>query len=503
MLGTLHWHSTTRAGRNAGDGDGGVPVVVVVVQSANAAPPTAATANGGGVRHVRNLYVSAMAYNVLTLTDGAIRIVVLLYFVQFGYSALLLALMFSLYELAGVVVNLVGGMLGAVFGMRWLLLSSIVCQVGGVIMLAPLQHVFPDAATTEVAQVTVYVLLAQGLSGVSKDLMKIQGKSVPKLCTKAGDDDVLFRVVAVLTGMKNTLKGLGYLLGALLLWGAGWIVALSVQAGLLLLIVPFAVLYMESDLGLLPKERKKTSVATCQVFKKGWNVNVLSLARVFLFGARDVWFEVPLPYFFRRVLGWTPYSVGVFMGGFIIVYGQLQAWTSQLFSPTRGFKRIPNSTDVPLWAFANAAETLVLGIASYFAYQPFIAQEHDAVPVTAVLVVGIFVFALFFAVNSAVHSFLVVLYSEGDNVSMDVGFYYMSNAAGRCIGTVAGGAIYQYTYQQFGLAVCLWAGTLALIVAGVISLRLRERAVVVAVQTSESSGDGGTTEAPGFTMAKV
>jgi len=267
-------------------------------------------------------------------------------------------------------------------------------------------------------------------------------------------------------------------------------VALSVQAAFLLLVIPFAVIYMESDLGLTPKERGKNTIVSCKVFKKGWNVNVLSLARVFLFGARDVWFEIPLPYFFRRVLGWAPYSVGVFMGGFIIVYGQLQAWTSQLFSPTRGFKRIPNRTDVPLWAFANAAETLVLGIASYFAYQPFIGEEHNAVPVTAVLIVGILVFAAIFAVNSAVHSYLIVLYSEGDKVSMDMGFYYMSNAMGRFVGTIAGGAIYQYTYEQFGLAVCLWAGTLALIVAGVISLKLRDR---VKVDEAETSPDHAVT----------
>ena len=461
-------------------------------------PPQAKTktkTDPSPARDVRNLYVSSMAYNVLTLTDGAIRIVVLLYFVQFGFSALALALMFSLYELAGVVFNLAGGMLGATFGMRWLLLSSIALQVAGVVMLAPLQQIFPDP-TSDVASVTAYVIVAQGLSGASKDLMKIQGKSVPKLCTKPGDDDRLFRVIAVLTGMKNTLKGFGYLLGALLLWGAGWVVALCVQAGLLVLVLPFAVLYMERDLGLAPKERANGAKVTCAVFRKGWNVNVLSLARIFLFGARDVWFEVPLPYFFRKVIGWAPYSVGVFMGGFIVVYGQLQAWSSELFSPKRkcGFKRIPNRTDVPRWAFANAVETLALGIGAYFAYEPFTGAAHDAVPITAVLIVGIFVFAALFAVNSAVHSYLIVFYSEGDKVSMDVGFYYMASAIGRFVGTIGGGAIYQYTYQDFGLAVCLWVGTAALLVAGAVSVKLRDVAPkpkAVAPKTQDAATNAG------------
>jgi MFS family permease len=422
-------------------------------------------------RHPRNMYISAVAYNALTLTDGAIRIIVLLFLVQLNFSAISLAIMFSLYELMGLVTNLYGGVLGSRYGMRWLLLSSIALQIAGIVLLAPLQVVFVNIAnvnTRDVMAITIYVVFAQGLSGISKDLMKIQGKSVPKLCTEPDNQDRLFRVVSILTGMKNSMKGFGYFFGALLIWGVGWVASLCIQAAILLVFVPLALKYMENDLGV----SKEAEYVTLAVFKKGWNVNALSLARFFLFAARDIWFEIPMPFFLRKVLMWQPFYVGMFMGGYIVVYGQLQALTSELFSPKRGFKRVPARIDVVRWAAANSVEVLVLGTGSYFAFQNFLATE-DSTAITAVLMVGIFVFAALFAVNSAIHSYLIVRYSNKDKVAMDLGFYYMSNAGGRFVGTLASGWLYTYTEPSTGLAGCLWVSTALLVTAAVAALLLR------------------------------
>jgi len=439
------------------------------------APPTVSANDDEDTtppRHPRNMYISAIAYNALTLTDGAIRIIVLLFLVQLNFSAISLGIMFSLYEVMGMVTNLYGGVLGSRFGMRFLLLSSIALQIAGVIMLAPLQNVFENIAnvdTRNVLDITIYIVIAQGLSGVSKDLMKIQGKSVPKLCTEPDNQDRLFRVVSILTGMKNSMKGFGYFFGALLVWGVGWAASLSIQAAILLVFVPLALVYMENDLGISKEADESVSL---KVFKKGWNVNFLSFARFFLFASRDIWFEIPMPYFFRKVLLWEPFYVGMFMGGYIVVYGQLQALTSELFSPKRGFKRVPARGDVILWAAANSVEVLALAIGSYFAFQNFVASGN-ALAITVVLIVGIFLYAAFFAVNSAIHSYLIVRYSNKDKVAMDLGFYYMSNAGGRFAGTLASGWLYTATEPTTGLAGCLAVSTGLLIVASCVAFFLR------------------------------
>lgn len=249
-----------------------------------------------------------MCYNVFTFTDGALRVIVLLFFVSLGFDALSLAIMFSLYEVAGVVTNLMGGVVGSKHGMRYLLFWAIALQTVSIALLALVETIFPDysnPATRNTIAITAYVVVAQGLSGVAKDLMKIQGKSIPKLCTKGDDNDRLFHVIATLTGMKNSLKGVGYLLGSVLVWGAGYVGALCIQGGLIVSCLPFAVIYMENNLGMSPEEQKCIDQ---KIFKKDANVNVLSAARFFLFGAREVWFEIAAPVFFRIVLGWVPYG---------------------------------------------------------------------------------------------------------------------------------------------------------------------------------------------------
>jgi MFS family permease len=450
-----------------------------------------------------NLYVSAMSYNILTLTDGAIRMIVLLFFVQLNFTALAVSIMFSLYELMGVFTNLFGGLIGSWYGMRFLLLASCGLQCLCVTMLCLTQVAFPDLydknlSQQRIVQITAYLTVGLGLSGASKDFMKIQGKSVPKFCTKPGDDDKLFKIVSWLTGMKNSLKGAGYFLGSLLVWGLGWIGGLVFNAGLVVLVIPPALMWMENDLGLGKKDK-----VSLDVFKKGWNVNILSFARVFLFGSRDVWFEVAIPYFFRQVLFWAPFSVGAFFATYTIIYGQLQAVTTQLFNPSKkskphttnskksccntnnnnnntaeccgecGYGRTPNRKDVPVWASLASVEVLILGIVNFFAYQNFLTTGN-ANAVTSVLCLGIALFAVIFAVNSAVHSYLIVLYSDKDKVSIDVGFYYMSNAFGRLFGTLTGGFIYTYTVAEFGMSVCLWVAAAFLMISTGIAVFLRE-----------------------------
>ena len=426
-------------------------------------------------RHIVNLYVSSVAYNIITFTDGALRAIVLLFLVSLGFSAISLAVMFSLYELMGVFMNFYGGVLGARYGMRFLLLLSVSGQLTCVILLAPLQVVFPDITNSSERNtlvITVYVVVAQMLSGVSKDLMKIQGKSVPKLVTKVGDDDELFKIISVLTGMKNSIKGIGYLIGSVLLFYVGWVGALCVQGALLFLIYPPALRWMENDLGISKKAEEKARVR-CSSFRKGWNVNVLSLARFFLFGSRDVWFEVAAPYFFRSVLHWAPFSVGAFMAGYTIIYGQLQALTSQMFHKNRGLKRLPTRWDVPFWAGLNFIEITALSIGTYFTYQTYVLSGNPTSTI-AVLLVGICIFAALFAVSSAVHSYLIVTYSNRDKVSMDVGFYYMSNAGGRMVGTLISGFIYTYTVETYGLSVCLWVASGFMLISTFVSFYLRE-----------------------------
>jgi len=208
--------------------------------------------------------------------------------------------MFSLYEAMGIVMNFYGGVIGATYGMRALVLLSATGQALGITLLIPLQQVFPNIfnpATRNTVVITVYIVVSHMISGVSKDLMKIQGKSVPKLVTKDNDDNGLFKIISILTGMKNSTKGVGYLFGSLLLYYVGWIGGLCIQLGLVFVIYPICLKWMENDLGISRKNQEKAKV-TCAAFRKGYNVNMLSLARFFLFGSRDVWFELAVPYFF-------------------------------------------------------------------------------------------------------------------------------------------------------------------------------------------------------------
>ncbi|MCX6391909.1 MAG: organoarsenical effux MFS transporter ArsJ [Actinobacteria bacterium] len=388
---------------------------------------------------LRNYALVTAAYWADTITDGAIRILVLFYFYDLGYSPLEVATLFVFYEAFGIVTNLFGGWLAARFGLKSTLISGLALQLGALLMLA----LAPDPWL-----VVPYVMASQAVSGVAKDLTKMSSKSAVKLVVPEGSSDALFKWVAILTGSKNALKGVGFFIGGLLLTLVGFQSAL----GLLVVLVGAAlVLVLVAVHGQLGKPDAKARFR--HMFSNNRAVNLLAAARIFLFASRDVWFVVGLPVFLRSVLGWTFWEVGTFMAIWVIGYGIVQAFAPQLLRRTGQ----PTGFTAAWLAFVLAL--LPAGIA--------IALALDFDPAT-VLVVGLIIFGIVFALNSAVHSFLILHYADGDKVAMNVGFYYMANAGGRLAGTILSGLLYQWQ----GLEACLWASAAMVLAAGVISLLL-------------------------------
>ncbi|WP_377511627.1 organoarsenical effux MFS transporter ArsJ [Octadecabacter sp. R77987] len=393
------------------------------------------------------------AYWAFMLTDGALRMLVLLHFHTLGFSPVQLAYLFVLYEIAGVVTNLCAGWIAARFGLTSTLYAGLGLQVLALVALAQLNPAWAVGASV------VFVMLVQGASGVAKDLAKMSSKSAVKLLAPAGDGG-LFRWVALLTGSKNMVKGVGFLLGAALLATVGFVGAVLGMAAVLAVILIAVLAFMPAG---LPKGRKDAKFS--EVFSKSPNVNWLSAARVVLFGARDVWFVVGIPIYFYAVLsdGTTAgnrtafFLIGTFMAVWVILYGLVQANaprilhaksrpTSELIMAARG------------WALALAVVPAVLAVAALVANGP---QGW----LTFSVVAGLLVFGALFAVNSSLHSFLILSFTKAERVTMDVGFYYMANATGRLIGTLASGL----SYQAGGLPLMLGiaAGMVALSAAAV------------------------------------
>lgn len=387
------------------------------------------------------------AYWAFMLTDGALRMLVLLHFHTLGFSPVQLAYLFVLYEIAGIVTNLSAGWIAARFGLTATLYAGLGLQVLALLALARLD---PGWA---VSLSVVYVMLVQGASGVAKDLAKMSAKSAVKLLAPKGEG-ALFRWVALLTGSKNAVKGVGFLLGAALLALAGFHVAVLGMAGVLAAILVAVLIGMPAG---LPAGRKDAKFR--EVFSKNRNVNWLSFARVFLFGARDVWFVVGIPIYFYAVLSDGSeagnraafFLIGAFMAVWIILYGAVQASAPKLLrAASRGEAAMVESARH--WAAVLIAVLAALALLTLVAGSP-------APWLTVVLVGGLLVFGALFAVNSALHSYLILAFTEDSRVTMDVGFYYMANAAGRLLGTVLSGA----SYQLGGLPLCL--GTAAAMVA--------------------------------------
>lgn len=387
------------------------------------------------------------AYWAFMLTDGALRMLVLLHFHTLGFSAVQLAYLFVLYEIAGMVTNLSAGWLAARFGLTTTLYAGLALQVGALLALSQLDP------SWQIASSVVFVMVVQGLSGVAKDLAKMASKSAVKLLApKEGDG--LFRWVAVLTGSKNAVKGLGFLLGAALLATVGFAGATLAMAAVLAAILLAVGLAMPSG---LPAGRKGAKFS--EVFSKSANINWLSAARVFLFGARDVWFVVGIPVYFYAVLSDGSaagnraafFMIGTFMAVWIIFYGAIQAAAPRLL-------RAAQRSEADLIAAARNWAALLAIVPAALALAVLLAGA-PAMWLTVLLVLGLMVFGGLFAVNSSLHSYLILAFSKEERVTMDVGFYYMANAGGRLLGTVLSGL----TYQLGGVPACL--GTAAAMVA--------------------------------------
>jgi len=339
--------------------------------------------------------------------------------------------------------QLVGGVLGSRWGLKLTLLIGLACQMVSLVLLAAMDYSWPRT------WLVAYITGTQALSGIAKDLVKMSGKSVTKIT--ASEQALLLKLVAFLTGAKNTMKGVGYFLGSLLLNYLGTLLSLVVLFCMIISIIPFGIFMLGNHLG-----KSSTTITLEQVFNKGRNVNVLSAARFFLFGARDVWFEIALPIFLRGVLGWSYTFVGGFMACWIIFYGCIQSTTPQLvLAPLSCSPPIPGH--ITSWTFMLAFVTGGIALSMHFVF-----SNDDYNTTVVVVVTGLMIFAFVFAVNSSIHSYLILAYTNKDKVAMNVGFYYMANAGGRLAGTLLSGIL----YQVYNIETCLWASMAFLLASG-------------------------------------
>lgn len=389
---------------------------------------------------VRQYLLITGNYWAFTLTDGALRMLVVLHFHALGYSPLQVALLFLFYEIFGVITNLLGGWLGARIGLNRTMNIGLAMQVLALSML-----LVPAVWLT-----VPWVMSAQALSGIAKDLNKMSAKSSIKLLVPSDRQDTLFRWVAALTGSKNALKGIGFFLGGALLTWIGFAPAVALMAGGLLLVWLLSLALLKRDLG-----KAKSKPKFRDILSKSRAINLLSAARLFLFGARDVWFVVALPVFLATTLGWDFWMIGGFLAAWVIGYGIVQSFAPYFTGKRSG--KVPDGRAAFGWAAVLAGVPAVMAL--------LMAQGLSA---EAVLITGLMVFGVLFAINSSLHSYLIVSYATEDGVSLDVGFYYMANALGRLAGTVLSG----WVFQVAGLEACLVISAAMVAAAALVSIAL-------------------------------
>lgn len=395
------------------------------------------------------------AYWAFMLSDGALRMLVLLHFNGLGFTPVQLAWLFLLYELAGIVTNLAAGWIAARFGLAVTLWAGLLLQIAALIGLAQLDPGWAIALSVS------FVMVVQGLSGIAKDLAKMSSKSAVKLLAPKGE---VFGWVAALTGSKNAVKGLGFFLGAALLALVGFRGAVWGMAGVLTLILGAVWAFMPAGLPMGSKEAKFSSV-----WSKDAKINRLSLARMFLFGARDVWFVVGIPVYFQAILSdGTPegrrlafFLIGGFMALWIIAYGAVQVLAPRILN-AKGRTEAEIVTKAIAWAGWLVPIPFALALAAWLAGTP-------APWLSLVIVAGLLAFGFVFAVNSSVHSYLILAFAKEDRIAQDVGFYYMANAAGRLLGTLLSGV----SFQIGGLPLCLATAGLMAALNWLAALRLR------------------------------
>lgn len=376
-------------------------------------------------------------YWAFTLTDGALRMLVVLHFYQLGYDGLSIAMLFLFYEVFGIITNLAGGWLGARLGLNFTLQLGMLLQVIALgMLLLPSQYLLVP-----------WVMAAQALSGIAKDLNKMSAKSSIKALVPADGHSRLYRWVALLTGSKNALKGLGFFLGGALLSLLGFQSAIAVLAGLFLLVWALSLAPLRK---LATPYRFKAKFH--QVFSKSRAINMLSAARLLLFGARDVWFVVALPLTLASQLGWSQLAVGSFLACWVIAYGIVQSLAPYIGGNSSSGNS-SNTSGLLFWAALLAVIPAAIALTL-----PYASAQ-------IVLVGGLMLFGAVFAINSSLHSYLIIRFARSDAVSLDVGFYYMANACGRLLGTVLSG----WVFQQWGFSVCLWVSSAMLLATVLVS----------------------------------
>lgn len=479
-----------------------------------------------------NFVVISLTYCSLTFTDGALRTIILLYCTTLGFTPLEIAAMFMLYEFAGIGTNLLGGILAAQKGLKYTGCLGLILMALSLVLVAPVQsifgtgeHILRSAATSGTANIShattnnenlaagslksdemastrllymFYIIFVQGLAGVGKDLMKISGKSITKLVNKKGDNGNLFKMVVYVTGAKNTIKGIGTFMGGVVLLMGYWQGSLLISI-FVIVPLPLMLYYVDNNLGVSNRSnnnQKTSPQGGPPKFRDAftnisYNVGMLSGARFWLFGARDVWFEIAFPIFLKNVVNWPDSAVSAAMGMYIIIYGILQGYSPKLCLERFGCQP-PKSKHVAPW-------TLVLGMICTISGFLFLGvhgvrQENNNGNATLTRLINqdktlwwtlsimtpiiSIVFAIVMAVLSSVHSYLIVLYSGRNKVAKDVGFYYMSNAGGRLIGTLLSGILCEYTGNSWGLIIPLWVSCIFLLFSGGLSYYLRPHVLV-------------------------
>lgn len=395
---------------------------------------------------IRQYLIVTGNYWAFTLTDGALRMLVVLHFYGLGYSPLEIAMLFLFYEIFGVVTNLVGGWLGAHLGLNKTMNIGLFLQVIALSML-----LVPNEMLT-----VAWVMAAQALSGIAKDLNKMSAKSAIKLLVPGDAQGQLYKWVAILTGSKNALKGVGFFMGGALLTLLGFKAAILLMVLGLLLVWIFSLISLKKELG-----KAKNKPKFSQMLSKSQSVNILSAARMFLFGSRDVWFVVALPVYLSTTFGWDHWYVGGFLALWVIGYGLVQALAPKITGSARG--QHPDGKHALVWA-------LILGLSPALIAVALNSNWHPE----SALLIGLMIFGVLFAINSALHSYLIVSYAGEDGVSLDVGFYYMANAMGRLIGTVLSG----WLFQSYGLEMCLWVSAAFIGITALISIKLPRHPVL-------------------------
>ena len=385
-----------------------------------------------------NQYLTiTLSYWAFTLTDGALRMLVLLFFHNLGFTPIELASLFILYEFFGIITNLYGGWLATRIGVTRCLHIGLGLQILALGMLTV------DASMLSV----IYVMIAQAVSGIAKDLNKMSAKSSIKLLVNDNQQTKLYRWVALLTGSKNSLKGLGFFLGGFLMANLGFGNSLQALMALLAITLLLSLIFLQSQTTSYKPKFTET-------LSKSRDINLLSAARLFLFGSRDIWFVIALPVFLQSQLQWTHLQVGSLMACWVIGYGFIQAIAPKITG--RNQQQTPRGSVLTSWVTRLAVIPALIAGALVYGLDP-----------AMVLIIGLLIYGGVFAINSSIHSFLIVAFSKRDSVSADVGFYYMANAAGRLTGTFLSGLI----YQQYGLAACLLGSSLMVVISAALSVK--------------------------------